>query len=115
MPAISFSTLKDKILSGEKKQTIRPLMSDYWLRFKKGDRLVGYWKLRTKECEKLFDSVLSEDPFVVDMWDWDDELMKRDGFENLNDALEKWFQPKYGNQTNRDFVVIRWIDQHCQN
>lgn len=41
MPVISFNTTKEKILSGEKKQTIRPKRSDYWLKFKRGDKLVG--------------------------------------------------------------------------
>ena len=108
MPAISFSTLKDKILSGEKKQTIRPY-SDYWLKFKKGDRAVGYWKMRTPECEKLFESVFSEDPFITDLSEFDDELMSRDGFSNLREALLDWFWVKYPkNLPFMDFVVLRW-------
>jgi len=99
--------LKDKILSGEKKQTIRPY-SEYWLKFKKGDRLVGYWKMRTPNNEKLFDSVFSEDPFWLDITEFDDELMKRDGFENLKDGLDNWFGPKYDYPVHMPFVVIRW-------
>ena len=109
MPAISFSTLKDKILSGEKKQTIRPMLSNYWLNFKKGDRLVGYWKMRTPECEKLFESRLSENPFVVYLGDFDNDLMVKDGFKNINEAMNNWFVPKYGSRPKIDhFVVIRW-------
>lgn len=109
MPAISFSTLKDKLLSGEKTQTIRPARTDYWFRFKKGDRVVGYWKLRTKECTKLFEGVMSEDPFIVYLGDFDDDLMIRDGFESLNDGLENWFLPHYGERPEFDyFVVLRW-------
>ena len=108
MPAISFSTMKDKILNGEKKQTIRPLRTNYWLKFKKGDSLVGYWKMRTSECEKLFESMLSEDPFIIDLSDFSDELMIRDGFSSLKEALQKWFSVKYLNLVYMDFVVLRW-------
>ena len=100
--------MKDKLLSGEKKQTIRPLRSDYWLRFKKGDPVYGYWKLRTKECEKLFESMLSENPFVIEGWQFTEELMIRDGFEGLMDGLENWFRPHYGNLYLQKFVVLRW-------
>lgn len=108
MPAISFSTLREKILSGEKKQTIRPLRSDYWLRFKEGDRLIGYWRMRTAKREKLFDSVLSEDPFKIPMMRFSEELMRVDGFKGLRDALDSWFIPKYGYIPDMEFVVIRW-------
>ena len=108
MPAISFSTLKDKLLSGEKKQTIRPLRSDYWLKFKKGDPVYGYWKMRTDECEKLFESKLSEDPFVIEGWEFTDDLMIRDGFEGIIDGLENWFYPHYGNFYLQKFAVLRW-------
>lgn len=109
MPAISFSTLKDKILSGEKKQTIRPFGSGFWMKFEKGSRLVGYWKMRTDECEKLFDSVLSEDPFIIELSDFTDELMILDGFSGVKDALRKWFWPKYpADLALMKFVVLRW-------
>ena len=112
MPIISFSTLKDKILSGEKKQTIRPKRSGWWLKFKKGDKLIGYWKLRSKERELLFVSELNEDPFVVKWRDFTDELMRMDGFEDLDTANKKWFIPKYGRNgkiiPEMEFVVIRW-------
>ena len=111
MPAISFSVMKDKLLSGEKLQTIRPLNSDYWMKFRKGDRLVGYWKMRTKECEKLFDSTLSQDPFTIKMGDFNWYLMTWDGFKDLEDGLENWFFPKYGYQNwEKEFVVLRWGD-----
>lgn len=50
MPLLGFTVFKDKLVSGEKCQTIRkprkrPL--------KLGDVLHVYWMLRTKECEKL--------------------------------------------------------------
>ena len=108
MPAISFSTLKDKLLSGEKKQTIRPLRSDYWLKFKKGDPVYGYWKLRTKECEKLFESELSKDPVVVEGLEFNDELMIKDGFESFGDAYDRWFHKYEPGFLFKKFVVLRW-------
>ena len=108
MPVISFSTLKDKLLSGKKKQTIRPLKTEHWLKFKKGDPVYGYWKLRTKECEKLFESKLSEDPFVVSMSNFNDELMRQDGFYDATHALDNWFIPHYGWHGDMKFAVLRW-------
>jgi hypothetical protein len=112
VPAISFSTMKDKILSGQKKQTIRPY-SEYWMKWRTNDRLIGFWKMRTKACEKLFDSTFSEDPFVISWLDFNDDLMKRDGFKDLLDGNEKWFIPHYGSKLKRIdilklFTVIRW-------
>lgn len=125
MPAVSFSTMKDKILNGEKKQTIRPKRSDYWLQWEEGDRLIGYWKQRSPgESEKLFDSELSEDPFVTkiyrdrdkeyDKWEFIEEINRenklaiRDGFEGLN-KMHLWFMSKYGEKClDWDFVVLRW-------
>lgn len=108
MPAISFSTLKEKILSGKKRQTIRPLRSNYWLQFKKGDKLIGYWKMRTSECEKLFESKLRQDPFILEMGDFNEYLMLLDGFESLEDGLDNWFIPHYGDNYEMEFVVLRW-------
>lgn len=112
MPGISFSTMKDKICSGEKKQTIRPY-SPFWMKWRKGDRLVGYWKMRTKDCEKLFDSTLSENPFVLYWGDFSTDLMQLDGFEGVEDANKRWFIPHYGSKQGGVyimmlFVVLRW-------
>ena len=112
MPAISFSTLKDKILDGSKKQTIRPY-SPHWMKWNKGDRLVGYWKMRTKGCEKLFESKFSENPFVIMWGDFTHELMLLDGFMSLKEANDEWFIPHYGSKKKgiffwKSFVVIRW-------
>lgn len=107
MPAISFHTMKDQVRNGEKKQTIRPLRSDHWLKQEEGDRLVGYWKQRS-EAEKLFDSEFSEDPYVTTPADWTEELAQLDGFDTLEDMLD-WFKSKYGEKyRNKKFVVIRW-------
>ena len=115
MPAISFSTLKDKILSGEKKQTVRPKRSDYWLQYEEDDYLVGYWKMRSEGAsEKLFESQLSEDPFIITPDEWTEELAHKDGFRAYNvfpalNLMEDWFEDKYGKEyQDMEFVVLRW-------
>ena len=110
MPSISFSTMKAKLLSGEKKQTIRPYRTDWWTRWEEGDRLVGYWMMRTKQCEKLFDSRFSEDPLIIIVNDIkrDEELARRDGFDSCQQAWDEWFFPHYGN-TVWEYVVLRWL------
>jgi hypothetical protein len=129
MPVISFTTLKEKILSGEKKQTIRPNnpKTNWWLKWKKGDKLIGYWKLRSYRgaeadpYKPLFVSIFSEDPFSILWKDFTDELMIRDCFESLKEANEKWFIDNYGLVRyppeggeigiiipDKEFVVIRW-------
>lgn len=70
---------------------------------------MGYWKMRTKECEKLFDSELFEDPFVINLTDFNDDLMRLDGFSSMKEALTKWFIPKYPELTQMEFVVLRWV------
>ena len=64
--------------------------------------------MRTKECEKLFDSVLSEDPIIVPLGEFTKDLMKRDGFDSLKEAMDTWFNLKYGNNPRKAFVVLRW-------
>lgn len=128
MPAISFNaeltdedgkTMKQKILSGEKKQTIRPKRSDYWLRWGKGDRLVGYWKMRSsEESKKLFESEFAEDPLMIKPNDWTNSLAYNDGFRprmidgqkvSALGAMRYWFKEKYGEEyEDMEFVIIRW-------
>ena len=113
MPVISFSTLKSELISRKKRQTIRPKITDHWLRFKKGDYLYAYWKLRVaKEKEFLFTERLIEDIFIV-RWDgFTDALMLRDGFDSLEQGNRVWFIPNYGvngkTVLDKEFVVLRW-------
>ncbi len=131
MPAISFSTMKDKIISGVKKQTIRPKRSDYWLKWEEGDRLVGYWKMRASgESEKLFEGEFRQNPFIITPKDdkWNGTLAVRDGFEGGENPIhnikgqvagqrytppkikmDRWFEDKYGKgYIDMEFVVIKW-------
>jgi hypothetical protein len=112
MPAISFTIMQDKLRSGAKKQTIRLIRSGYWLRWRKGDRLVGYWKMRTGG-PKLFESVLAEDPNVVLWCDFTDALLQADGFASMEQANREFFIPLYGLRGEQvipslRFVVLRW-------
>lgn len=52
MVAINFTVFQDKILSGEKRQTVR-----LKARCKPGDRLQLYTGMRTKACRKLGEAV----------------------------------------------------------
>ena len=52
MVAINFTVFQDKILAGEKRQTVRQTA-----RCKPGDRLQLYTGMRTKACRKLGEAV----------------------------------------------------------
>lgn len=121
MPAISFSVMKDKLKQGEKTQTIRLKRSNYWLRYSKGDQLIGYWKQRSKgESEQLFKGVLSEDPFVVTGDEITEKLARKDGFETRvpsphvsaispKDNLITFLKDHYGESwESEEYVVLRW-------
>ena len=54
MPLLGFTTFKDKLLDGTKKQTVRKLRKHP---IKVGDKLYLYWHLRQKDCEKLGEGV----------------------------------------------------------
>jgi|Deesub1362A_J573_1020465.scaffolds.fasta_scaffold00348_26 hypothetical protein len=122
MVAISFSMFKDKLLSGEKDQTIRPYSEKRYNQIKNAKRLQIYWKQRTKQCEKLFDAELVEifklasfkklyndylEPFQHLRQNLD-ELAQRDGFECFHEMLY-WFRKKYGSKyRDMEFMVIRF-------
>lgn len=99
---VNFSVFIDKILSGEKRQTIRRA-SPKWKNAKAGDKLTLYTGLRTKKCRKLGEAVVeSITPITlqsVDDWveahtplgdfllyysDLED-LSGRDGFDGVRD------------------------------
>jgi len=62
MPLLGFTMFRDKILDGSKCQTIRKLRK---ISILLGDRLYLYWKLRTKQCEKLGETVCTESFFIA--------------------------------------------------
>lgn len=84
-PALSFSGYKDKLLSGEKYQTIRKVRNPP---IKVGDKLIVYWKQRSKNNELLGvsectwtrttllkdvtyeEAILDGFDGVLGLWDW---------------------------------------------
>jgi len=102
---IGFTVFKDKILSGEKFQTIRLVRKRRPPRI--GETLRLYWHLRRKDCELLKEAVC-----VYSMiWKWKDmkdnvDLARLDGFEGLED-FRKWFE-RYNPTDETKFMVIRW-------
>jgi len=80
-PLLGFTKLKDKLLDGSKTQTIRKPRKHP---LKVGDKLFVYWKLRTKDCEKLGEAVITnivKKPLV----DMTNEDAVKDGFSNLEE------------------------------
>ncbi|MBD2039221.1 hypothetical protein [Microcoleus sp. FACHB-672] len=119
MPLISFSVFKDKILSGEKLQTIRELRK---YPIKPGDTLYLWWKSRTPEREFLGEAICTEvlpveilgssltvDGNLIDSLEEKTKFAKDDGFESFSDFL-KFFKA----ETKRQRVLIKW-DEILQN
>ena len=112
---MSFSIFKEKLLDGSKCQTIRkprkrPL--------KVGDKLYVFWKLRTKECERLGVTRITGIR-KVRLGDLTEEEAQKDGFKEerrcphslfFNSAkgvASLWFLHKYPNITyNSIFEII---------
>ena len=122
---VNFTVFIDKILSGEKRQTIRR-NSPKWANVKVGDKLTLYTGLRTLHCRKLGEAVVESitpitlqsvscwieahtplEDFLLSLSDVQD-LAHRDGFESLRD----FFLFFYNTYTERELemVVIRWTN-----
>ena len=126
LPALSFSdpTLKEKVLDGSKRQTIRPLRKRP---IKVGDILFLFYKQRTEECKSLGLAVCTEvfkvkfsgDRYITNVRKvhsrgatgglrFERELARRDGFSNTAWMFE-WFHERYGKKLFKlTFQVIRW-------
>jgi hypothetical protein len=86
MPLLGFSVFKDKILNGEKRQTIRKTRK---IPINVGDTLYLYWKLRTKQCEPLKVVKCAESLRLKFSEFCDDEdIARKDGFENAAQMRE---------------------------
>jgi len=133
MVAISFSDpkLREKLLSGEKDQTIRPFKEKRYHQIVRIRKLQIYWKQRTKESRKLFDAELTEifliyliHPKTGEEWphrienqelvpmtkEEAKELVRRDGFKSIEE-LYAWFKQQYRRQKEKlkgKFMVIRF-------
>ncbi len=117
---VNFTVFIDKILSGEKLQTIRKA-GKKWDKVKVGDKLTLYTGLRTKECQKLGEAEVEsvedidiEIGFFGSFVDWcgmeatEDEvreIAKADGFDCIRDFLA-FFRDHYGD--NFKGKIIKW-------
>jgi len=133
MVVLAFSVLKNDLLSGKKRQTIRRLcrlgegvggaLRRY--RIQPGCRLHIWWKApRTRdpesrllflaECTSVFPITLHEEGFSVWQGGWfrpagpaaSEALARRDGFGSYSELLA-WFRERYGVEETV-FVVITW-------
>jgi len=108
----------DKILSGEKRQTIRAKRK---YPIKVNDKLQLYYGLRTKQCKKIMDAICSSvlaitiksngAIFINDIMllaGAYDLLAMGDGFENYNE-MYNWFCKNH-NLNNENFIgnIICW-------
>jgi len=138
MVVISFCVFKEKILNGEKTQTIRPYSQHRWNQLQSTGKLHLWWKVRSKEREFLKEVTLkqifplrlyapkdvwnfySEGTEIGQMFKWlrgvwemvdekeEWEIVQRDGFESINQFYQ-WFKEMYGKSINNMiFMVIRW-------
>ncbi len=132
MPSIGFKVFREKIESGEKRQTIRLMRKRP---FKVGDDLYLFWNFRRKDCILLKKTVCLEAFYISFCYvpnfcgggpalridrikeksyasrqmlpDEMDDLAKRDGFA---DRLEMaaWFYKTHGELGYKIFQVVRW-------
>jgi hypothetical protein len=125
MPSINFSVFVDKVISEEKRQTIRKMRKTP---IKQGDKLFLYSGLRTKQskllglttCKEVFTIWLSDESGDMrgskhtswGLWEMNaielECLAKMDGFENAEEMFQ-WFTKTHGQlRGRREFQVIRW-------
>lgn len=106
MPLLGFTKLKDKLLDGTKTQTIRKPRKHP---IKIGDKLFVYWKLRTKECEKLGEAIVTK---IVrkQLDDINNEDAIKDGFEDIVDFQDIFtrMHPKAYWETEFDIITFKW-------
>ena len=105
MPILGFTVFKDKILDGEKCQTIRKARK---VPIKVGGMLYIYWKLRTKQCEMLR-VVKCTEVLRLKFSDFcdDEDIARKDGFENAT-QMKEWFVKRYNPRPDDLFDIIRW-------
>lgn len=109
MPALSFSTFYDKLISGEKQQTIRrprkrPL--------KVGDKLYIYWKQRTPNREFLGIAEVTNIRRVL-LGEVTEREAVLDGFSSVKDLIQG-FQSVYGESVEImafDIINFKWLEQ----
>jgi hypothetical protein len=106
MPLLGFSKLKEKLLDGTKTQTIRKPRKHP---IQVGDKLFIYWKLRTKECEKLGEAVVTKVE-AKRLANITNEDAVKDGFKDLA-LFRELFQlmhPKAKPANWFDIITFEW-------
>ena len=106
MPLLGFTKLKAKLLDGTKTQTIRKPRKHP---LNVGDKLFIYWKLRTKECEKLGEAIITkiERKHLSEVTE--EEAIK-DGFGSFKELYDA-FVKMYGFWNIRepfDVITFEW-------
>lgn len=122
---VSFTVFTDKILNGEKRQTIRKA-GPKWAKVKVGDKLTLYTGLRTKQCRKLGEAeVESIEDIKIHTLQYGIgnflygvelnrqglyaaecfEIAKADGFDNIHKFLD-FFHDHYGETF--EGKIIKW-------
>ena len=121
---VNFTVFIDKILSGEKRQTIRRA-SQKWDNVKAGDKLTLYTGLQTKDCRKLGEAVIKNIDRIIlherdligeitrdgefPLTSWEMEMLaKNDGFKSVDDFWD-FFNAHYHTRPI-EMNVIRWTD-----
>jgi hypothetical protein len=105
MPVLGFTKLLPKLLDGSKTQTIREPRKHP---IKEGDKLYIYWKLRTKQCYKLGEGVVTK---VVrkPLWRITNEDAILDGLENLEEFDRLFHEKLHPHASMKDpFDIITW-------
>ena len=100
MPALSFSVMKEKLMDGTKCQTIRKLRKRP---IKVGDRLVIYWKQRSKNNEHLGVTECTSER-VFKLKDVTPQEAWADGF-SCKAELWDWFNKRYRTE---DILHEKW-------
>ena len=114
MPLLGFTKLLHKLVAGSKTQTIRKPRKHP---IKVGDRLFIYWKLRTKECQKLGEGIVTDIVRKPIIQITEEEAL-RDGFEAIgystarNELLRAFagMYPNLGLGTDFDIITWKWTD-----
>jgi len=105
MPLIGFTVFKDKILSGEKRQTIRKARK---IPIKEGDTLYLYWHLRQKDCELLkVVKCVSATRISWGLIRDNDAIANDDGFKDAAE-MRAWFEKVHKPKWDDLFDIIKW-------
>lgn len=126
---VNFTVFIEKILSGEKRQTIRRAGAK-WDNVKPGDKLTLYTGQRTKQCRKLGEAVVSSINTILldtntcaiytpsslgvlgylELAEEEARIIAgMDGFASLADFWQ-FFRSHYGRSALLPMRVIRWHD-----